>query len=234
VESITVKFHRSYAQLLAFLDKWTDQIQEQCAGDYQRKASFYLWARYTISIRTLYQICDPHYIPDVYVIGRSCLEYDASLKGVMADRALAERYLQYPDKAMAYYATVLEKLGVRSELARLEPRLRKVLGDDWRSSAKAGRQWCNTSQLIEQYGGSEERRLYAWWSHFAHGSAVSVEVLQQTTPTQERLDSIIAFVWPAYGLSTCDFLDFAWGPVVTPASQNCKNEFTYRVMAALA
>lgn len=187
-------------------------------------ASFYVWCRYTISIRTFHQICEPQYLPDIYVIARSCVEYDAFLKGIIADPGLAKDYLEFPDRAMAYYGKVLERLGDRSGLAKLEPKLKSIFGENWRSESKI--KWCsNTSDLIEQYGGSEQRRLYAWWSHFAHGSAVSMEMLMRTAPSQDRLDKVVTTVYTAYVLSTDEFLSFAWGPVATPDSNNCKREF---------
>jgi hypothetical protein len=188
------------------------KIQDRCLGDDQRKASFYVWCRYTISIRTFHQIYEPQYLPDIYVIARSCVEYDAFLKGIIADPGLAKDYLEFPRKAKAYYARLLERLGgYSSELAKLEPDLEKNLGKDWRTKAREGVKWCNTSQLIEQYGERVERRLYAWWSHFAHGSAVSMDFLMCTTPSQYRLDTTVAAVYGSYVLSTEEFLSFAWG-----------------------
>jgi len=235
VDSITAKFKRSYICLQKFLDNWTEKIQDRCLGDDQLKASFYIWARYTISIRTLHQICDPQYIPDIYVIARSCLECYASLMGVMADAGLAKDYLEFPDRARAYYGKVLEDLGLSSELAKLEPDLRKAFGDNWRK-IKRRIHWAQEqggiSKLVEQYGGSEDRCFYAWWSHFTHGSASALEALQRTSPTQEPLDTVINVVYSRYMLSTSDFLDFAWGPVLTSDSESCKSEFVHSVTKA--
>ncbi|MHC4072566.1 MAG: DUF5677 domain-containing protein [Planctomycetota bacterium] len=230
MENSTTKFRRSYICLQKFLDNWTGKIHERCLGNEQRKASFYVWCRYTISIHTFHRICKPHCIPDIYVIARSCLEYDASLKGIIADPQLAKDYLEFPDKAKAYYVKLLERLGDTAESAKLEPGLKKVLGSDWRQ--KASMKWHKNgiSELIEQHGGPNSRRLYAWWSHFAHGSAVSVEMLQRTVPTQDQLDTTVAAVYGAYALSTSDFLDFAWGPVLTPDGESCKSDFDHSVI----
>jgi hypothetical protein len=186
-------------------------------------ASFYVWCRYIISIRTLHQICEPQYLPDIYVIARSCVEYNASLKGIIADPRLAKDYLEFPDRARAYYGKVFEKLGHSSQLAKLEPNMKKVFGNNWRKEARM--KWCETSKLVEQYGGVDERYLYAWWSHFTHGSAVALEILMRTVPSQDRLDKVITAVYAAYLLSTDEFLSFAWGPVVTSDSDSCKREF---------
>ncbi len=226
--NFTTKFQQSYICLQKFLDNWTEKIQDRCLGDDQRKASFYIWARYTISIHTLHRICEPCYIPDIYVIARSCLEYDAYLKGIIEDPELADRYLEFPDRAKAYYAKMLERLGYSSNLAKLEPELKKVFGDDWRDEASMS--WCNASNLLEQYGEREGRRLYALWSHFTHGSAVALQVLQRTVPTQDQLDTLVFAVYGAYCPSTSDFLDFAWGLVVTADSESCKSEFVRSVM----
>ena len=230
MDSITAKFQRSYVCLQKFLNTWTGEIQDRCLVDEQRKASFYVWVRYTISIRTLHQISDPHYIPDIYIIGRSCLEYHASLMGVMADPQLATKYLEFPDRSRAYIAKVLARLGYTTWLAKEEPYLRKIFGDDWRKEARPT--WHNISNLIENYLGPEERFLYWWGSQFTHGTSLSIENLQRTKPTLALFDKIIKVVFLAYGQSTRDFLDFAWGPVITDDSQNCKDEFRLNVMAA--
>ena len=230
VENFTIKFKRSFTYLQTFLDNWMDKIQDQCLRDDQHKASFYIWCRYTMSIRTFHRICEPHFLPDVYVIGRSCIEYDAYLKGVIAESELAEHYLEFPDRARAYYGKVLESLGDTSRLAELEQGLKTVFGDGWRKEARIT--WCNTSELIEKYGGSEQRRIYAWWSHFVHGSAAALEMLQRIAPTQDRLDTAVVTVYSSYVLSTSDFLDFAWGQIVTPDKDSCENEFVHSVMAA--
>jgi hypothetical protein len=207
------------------------KIQGRCLGDDQRKASFYVWCRYTISIGTFHQICEPQYLPDIYVIARACVEYDAFLKGIIADPGLAKDYLEFPDRAMAYYGKVLERLGDSSGLAKLEPKLKSIFGENWRKESKI--KWCsNTSDLIEQYGGSEQRRLYAWWSHFAHGSAVALEILMRTVPSQDRLDKVVTAVYCLYVLSTNEFLCFAWGPIATPDSDSCKREFQVVAEAA--
>jgi hypothetical protein len=225
VENFTAKFKRSFTLLQPFLDNWMGKIQEKCLGEDQRKASFYIWARYTMSIRTFHQICEPHYLPDIYVIARSCVEYDAFLNGFIADPRLAKDYLEFPDNARAYYGKVLERLGDSSRLAQLESDLEKNLGKDWRTKARDGMKWCNTSQLVEQYGGPAQRCLYACWSHFTHGSAIALEMLMRTVPSQDRLDTAVANVYGSYVLSTIDFLTFAWGRIVTQDSDSCKKEF---------
>lgn len=232
MENFTTKFQQSYICLQKFLDNWTEKIQDRCLGDDQRKASFYIWARYTMSIRTFHRICEPRYIPDIYVIARSCLECDASLMGVMADAGLAKAYLEFPERARAYYGTVLENLGLSSELAKLEPDLKKSFGDNWRKKRRI--HWAQKqggiSKLVEQYGGSELRCYYAQLSHFTHGSALALEVLQGTSPTRDQLDSAVLIVYGAYVPLTSDFLDFAWGLVVTADSESCKSEFVHSVM----
>jgi hypothetical protein len=146
----------------------------------------------------------------------------------MADAQLAKDYLEFPDRSLAYYGYVVESLGDTEKLTTLEPRLLKALGSDWRNKKKT--KWCNISKLIKDYLGTDERTFYWHWSHFVHSSAVSIQILKKTIPTQDQLDKIIETIYKAYCLSTSDFLEFAWGPVITNDSQNCKNEFIYNVM----
>ena len=232
--SATAKFKRSYDPLMSFLDKWTGKIQDRCLPEEQSKACFYIWCRYTMSIRVLYKICEPQYIPDIYVIARSCLEYSASFKAVSVEPELAKAYVEYPDTARAYYGKVLEGLGDHSALAKLEPQLKGIFGDDWRAKAKFS--WChptNISTLVNTYGGPDVRRLYALWSHFTHGSALSLEILQKMLPTQDALDKVIVAVYAQYVLITRDLIDLAWGVIVTYDSENCKREFNAIAVAGI-
>ena len=80
-------------------------------------------------------------------------------------------------------------------------------------------------QLVEKYLGENSRCCYALWSHFTHCSVVASQMLENTAPSQTRLDNIIASVYGGYVLVTSDFLDFIWGPIITTESDRCKNDF---------
>jgi len=90
------KFLDSYSKLEKFLGKWITYLDKRCVGntDNQIEASYYVWARYTISIRTLKRLCKPQFFPDLCVIARCCLEYDASILAIMLDEDLAKNYLE--------------------------------------------------------------------------------------------------------------------------------------------
>lgn len=225
MKSDTAKFKQSYYHLSAFLDKWVEKLQERCLPEEQNTACFYIWCRYTMSIHTLHQICDPHYMPDIYVIARSCLEYYASFMAVLKDSKLASAYIEYPDRARAHYCKVLERLGYGSALAKHEPHLKSVFGDDWRSEARISWYPQGSSQLVETYGGLDERRLYASYSHFAHGSALALQTLQNTLPSQSTLDKVVVTVHYSYIEITRSLLELAWGKIVTQDSESCKSEF---------
>ena len=74
------RFKKSYAVLQSFYERWLVRLGERCEGHDQRQAAYYVWARYSMSIRTLDAILDPHLIPDLSVICRGCLEFDVSLR----------------------------------------------------------------------------------------------------------------------------------------------------------
>ncbi len=223
LDKATEKFERSCAHLVKFLDDWIDKIAGRCAQDEQQRAAFFIWSRYTMSIRTLQRICDPHLMPDIYLIGRACIEFDASLKAVTDDPEQAHKYLQFEDAAAAYLGKLFKRHGYTDDLGAMESRLKEALGPDWEKSARA--KWCNMREIIVRYAGPEERIGYAWWSHFAHGSVVAIESLRGIAPTQRRLDQAMAVIYNSYLMSTSDFLDFIWGHIVTADSDRCKKEF---------
>jgi len=219
----TTKFNQSFIELSKFFEKWVDKIQNQAIQNDVRRAAWLVSGRYFISIRTLHKICDPYFLPDICLIARSCLEYEATLRGIMDDSKIASAYLNFADKAKAYYAWLLEKLGSKEQVARLEPDLIKTFGANWRD-AKATT-WSKTSELVEKYGGEGSRRCYALWSHFTHCSVVASQMLERTPPSQTWLDDIIAAVYGGYITITQDFLDFVWGPIITDESERCKKDF---------
>jgi hypothetical protein len=219
----TAKFNQSFLLLSKFLDEWIDRVKSQAIQDDIRKAAWFVWGRYILSIRTIHKICNPYFLPDIWLIARSCLEHEATLRGIMGDPKIAKDYLNFMNKAKAYYAWLLEKLGLSDQLADLEPDLIKTFGKNWRNEKAAT--WSKASELVEKYGGEASRRCYALFSHFTHCSVVASQMLEHTTPSQARLDNIIASVYGGYILVTSDFLDFIWGPIVTTDSKRCKKDF---------
>jgi len=105
----------------------------------------------------------------------------------------------------------------------LEPDLIKTFGANWRNEKATT--WSKTSELVERYGGDASRCCYALWSHFTHCSVVASNFLENTAPTLSSLDTTIAVVYAGYVLTTHDFLEFIWGPIVTTDSDKCKNDF---------
>lgn len=229
LDGATERFLRSAPYLLRFLKDWGDKLWDRCAGDGQRKAGFLIWSRYTMSIRTLQRLCDPCLMPDIYLIGRACMEFDASLKAVLKDPDQARRYIEYEDKAAAHFGKLLQQSGQATALAQMEPRLRRVFGPDWLK--KASTKWANTTEIIAAYGDPDAKIGYAWWSHFAHGSVVAMEFLHGIMPTQRKLDEAIGSIYSSYTLSTSEFLESVWGQIVTIDSDRCKKEFNV-VMAS--
>jgi len=219
----TAKFNRSFLCLSKFIDEWIDKIKSKAIQDDVSRASWFVWGRYTLSIRTIHKICIPSFLPDIWLIARSCLEHEATLRGIMDDPKIANDYLNFVDKAKAYYAWLLEKLGHRNQLAHLEPELINKFGGNWRN--KKATTWSKASELVEKYGGNDSRCCYAMWSHFTHCSAVASQMLDRTAPSQTALDYTIATVYGGYVLVTKDFLDLIWGPIATTESDRCKNDF---------
>jgi len=219
----TEKFKQSFIGLGKFLDEWIDKVKSQAIQDDIRRAAWLVWGRYSISIRTVHEICNPYFLPDIWLIARSCLEHEATLRGIMDDPKVAKDFINFTDKAKAYYAWLLEKLGYSDQLAHLEPDLIKTFGENWRNEKATT--WSKASELVERYGGEDSRRCYALWSHFTHCSVVASQMLEYTVPSQTSLDNTIASVYGGYVLVTQDFLDFIWGPIVTTESDKCKKDF---------
>ena len=217
------KFDRSCKALGQWLVRWSDKIKAKAIQDDRYRAAWLVWGRYSLAIGTVHQICKPNYFPDLLLIGRSCLEYEATLKGIMDDPSIAEKYLDFLYRAKAYYACLLERQGESEKVAHLEPGLKQKLGNDWRKKKAAT--WTQTSALVEKYGGNANRRCYALWSHFSHCSIVASEFLENTLPSPHILVNAVDAIYLGYILVTRDFLEFVWRSIVTPDSEQCKKEF---------
>ena len=217
------KFKLSFLELSKFFDKWVDKIKSQAIQNKVCSVGWLVSGRYFISIRTIHRICDPYFLPDICLIARSCLEYEATIRGIMDDPKIADDYLNFMNRAKAYYLWLLEKLGCSEQVVRLEPELVKIFGKNWRKEKAAT--WSKTSELIEKYGGEANRRCYALWSHFSHCSVVASQMLEHTPPSQTWLDDTITAVYGGYIVVTKDFLDFLWGPIITTESDECKKDF---------
>jgi hypothetical protein len=219
------EFRESFKHLTEFWRDWTEEIDQQARQDNQRKASYYIWARWSLLIRTFHRICDPGYIPDIYLVARSCFECEASLKAIKENPTLADQYLAFPDKAKAYYAWVCKKLGLEERLAKLEPELKQRFGDNW--EREKATQWCsNISEMIETYCDPAKRLLYASCSHFVHGTAVVAHYLENSSPTENDLNKAIEAIYTGYLVSTYEFLKIVWGPIVQEKSTQCQNAFS--------
>jgi hypothetical protein len=224
------KFLDSYGKLDKFLNKCITLLDKRCVGntDKQIEASYYVWARYTISIHTVRRLCEPRFFPDLCVIARCCLEYDASLLAVLNDQCAATDYLEFEKHAKAshlrkfgdtldnnkkaLYENILASQGVED--------VENYKWDKW--CAKQG----GHTGLIKKYEGEDAIKLYSLWSHLAHGSVMGIRILQNTPGiASELLMKLIVGTYSSYLCATKSFLDKVFGLIITQDSENCKEEF---------
>ena len=223
------KFASSSSQLMCFLNNWIETIDRKCEGssDSPIKARYYIWARYTMSIRTLKHLCKTEFFPDMCVIARSCLEFSASLKAVLSDASAADDYVEFEKHAKSDYLRLVEGTAGNQKVAQLTESLNELSvdnPDDYRWN-----KWCSKqggyAKLIEQHLGHDARRLYFFFSDFAHGSIGAVKILQNSLPSTDWLKRLIEAVYSDYLCSTKSFIDKVLGPIIPNDSQKCKNEF---------
>ncbi len=91
------KFFKSEQKLQGFFRQWSNPLDDRCKNnnDNKVKASYFVWARYSMSIGTLRHLCNPKFVPDLFVIARSCLEFGVSLEALVSDEQLAKDYLDF-------------------------------------------------------------------------------------------------------------------------------------------
>jgi len=225
------KFFNSEQKLREFFGEWSKPLDDRCKNnsDNQIRAAYYLWARYSMSIRTLEHLCDPKFLPDLFVIARSCLEFRVSLKALVSDEQLAKDYLDFEKHVKSRWFNQLQSEGDLSKTVEYRQKLSELGVKD--PNEYRWDKWCvhadGITGLMKDFGDANEMKLYSQLSHFAHGSVIALQVLENTNPQgcAKFLDEVIKIIYLGYILSTKSFLNKAWGPIITPDSEACKNSF---------
>jgi len=222
------RFKKSYAVLQAFYDQWLVRLRERCEAHDQRQAAYYVWWRYSMSIRTLDAILDPHLIPDLSVICRGCLEFDVSLEAIIKDGNVARDYLEFDKHAKAHYLKILSKQGDIDRLLMRREQFDETFGEDPDDFGRNS--WCAKYQgitgLMNKLERSIDIRLYNMLSHFAHGSILAMQTLDANIVDPDKtLATMIEGAYTSYLDSTRRFVWFAWEPLTTPEGEQCKNDF---------
>jgi hypothetical protein len=221
------RFQQSYAVLQKIYDGWWLHVEERCKGHTQRQAAFYVWARYSMSMRTLGAICDPHLIPDLSVICRGCLEFDVALESVIRDENVAHDYLEFDKHARAHYLKILSKQGDLGRLLMRRAQFADTFGEE--PEAFGANSW-NTKYggitgLMQKLKRMNDLCLYNILSHFAHGSVWAMQALAGNIVAPEKtLATMIDSVYTTYLNSSRSFVWFIWEPLTTPQGDKCKND----------
>ncbi len=232
-----MRFKRSYALLQRFFERWLKRVEERCKDPVQRKAGFYVWARYSMSMRTIAALLDPHLIPDLAVICRCCLEFDVTLEAVITDEEMAREYLNFDKHSKARYLQILSKQGDIERMLLRRGQFEKMFGE---SPEKFGRtSWCakkgGMSGLMRSQGRKNQTRIYNMLSHFAHGSVWAMQMLDgRIKDPEESLGKLVESAYTAYLDSSRAFLWSAWEPLTTPEGEDCKNDFLGVMSAQIA
>jgi len=229
-----LRFKCSYAVLKNFFEKWLPCITDRCNGNDQRKAAFYVWARYSMSMGTIDAILDPHLIPDLFVICRSCLEFDVALEAVIKDKETAHDYLEFDKHAKARYLKILSKQGDIERMLMRSEQFEKMFGEnpeDFRQSS-----WCTKkggiTGLMQLLGRKAGLRVYNMLSHFAHGSILAMQMLDGKIKDPEKmLVTLVDTTYTSYLDSSRAFVWFAWEPLTTPEGEECKSDFVKVISA---
>lgn len=231
------RFRQSYAVLQTFYERWLVLIGERCQGHDQRQAAYYVWARYSMSMRTLNAMLDPRLIPDLSVICRGCLEFDVSLEAIIKDENVARDYLEFDKHAKARYLKILSKQGDIDRLLMRREQFNETYGEDPDDFGRNS--WCAKYQgitgLIQKLERPADLRVYNMLSHFAHGSIWAMQILDgNITDPDKTLATMIESAYTSYLDSSHSFFWFVWEPLTTPEGEQCKNDFLEVVTAHVA
>lgn len=225
------KFRRSWDKLEGFLNDWACVLDKRCTGDHdpQVTASYFIWARYSMSIGTIGHLCNPKFLPDLFVIARCCLEFGVSLEAVLSDAQLAQDYLDFEKHVKSKWFKQVQSEGDVQKAIEFRQKLGELGVEE--PDEYNWDKWCvhggGITGLIRKYRRADGMKLYSQLSQFAHGSVVALHILANSPPQNgaRYLEKLIAAIYSDYILSTNSFLEKAWGPIATPESDICKNSF---------
>jgi len=224
----TPPFKQSYAVLQKFYEHWLVRIEGRCRGHDQGQAAYYVWARYSMSMRTIDALLDPHLIPDLSVICRGCLEFDVALEAVIKDEGTARDYIEFGKHAKATYLKILKKQGDIDRLLMRREQFEETFGEDPEEFGRNS--WCAKHQgitgLMQKLQRPNDVRLYNILSHFAHGSVWAMQALEGSTLQPEKtLATMVEATYDRYLSSSRAFIWFIWQPLTTPEGEKCKTDF---------
>lgn len=210
------------------------RIAERCQGHDQRQAAYYVWARYSMSMRTLDAMLDPQLIPDLLVICRGCLEFDVALEAVIKDGNAAREYLAFEKHAKAHYLKILSRQGDIARLLMRRAQFDETFGEDPEDFRHNS--WCAKFQgitgLMRKLQRTNDLRIYNILSHFAHGSIWAMQMLDgRITDPEKTLATMVEAIYTSYVSSSRSFISFIWEPLTTPEGDKCKKDFV-EVIAA--
>ena len=223
----TERTRSSIVALERFLKKWSKPLDLLCEDhkDDAVTAGYYIWARYTMSVRTLAHLTSPQFLPDLLVIARCCFEYRAALQGLLKDHAIAGQYLGFEKHALCSYKKYLEDTDRTEQAAEVDKVLKKMGVSDC-SKHKARGWWKGGyTKLVRDHGGPNDAKCYELLSDFVHGSIVALRFLQHESPATDSSTRMSSIVYHGYLSTSNEFLERAWGSITTEDSKQCREEF---------
>ena len=222
-------FKKSTDKLVEFLNKWAGPLSERCEknnSSSQQKASYYLWLRYSMSIKTIKQICSIEFFPDLCVIGRCCLEISASLQAVLSDEQVAQDYLEFEKHSKSnHYRKFLKKSDDYERISQAEEHLNKIGVKNPDNYKKKCWYKYGYAQLVETYKGEKDRELYFFLSDYVHSSINAFKITKDMRSCQKLLEKTIKLVYSDYIILTKSFLDNVWDEIIIGDRDKCENEF---------
>jgi hypothetical protein len=213
-----------------FVSKWKDKIYERCESN-QKKAAFFVWVRYFTAIRSLHHLRDKMEIADCYTIARCCLELDVSFQAICQYSSLGDDYMEYEKHAKNRYLELLKKTGSAEEITLVSDFMTKKYGSDYEKYRWDN--WCSKkggiTGLFKLLGRDKELRLYAAFSHFAHGSIIGLQLLnlQAQRSLQDKPNALLKIYLGGFMTSSNRFLGTIWGLIITPESEQCYTELKH-------
>ena len=222
------QFKKSYALLQEFYSTWMERIDERCREQLHRRAAYYAWARYSMSMHAIDALLDRHLIADLFVICRGCLEFDVTLEAVIQYKNVAHDYLEFDKHAKGRYLRIVRSQGDIGRSVVRRKQFAETFGEDPDDYGRHS-SWCSKFQgitgLMRKLQRTSELRVYNILSHFAHGSISAMQMLDANPEGLQRiLKPIVETTYTNYLDSSRLFIGFIWEPLITPEGEKCKNQ----------
>ncbi len=164
------------AKIDAFVSRWVKDLWPYCKTNNQKQACWYLWIRYSLSLRSLRHLAAANDICGCYTIARCCIEYDVAISAIAKKPELGDDYMGYEVHAKSRHLQSMRHHEPSWKIDELEKYMASQFGPDFARSKKPN--WHGGFPTLCVVAGCEDvLSMYHILCQFVHGTVTGMKAL---------------------------------------------------------